>query len=114
MHIKTGSGCRFDLQIHAKTIVSNIFSSEEYKYLQASYGIEKSAKSDQVIVPVVASVSERKEVSNKVHPMAVPDDETNNIQILVAEDSDICIKVMRTQIAALNLTARTNFLISGD
>ena len=46
--------------------------------------------------------------------MAVPDDEANNIQILIAEDSDICIKVMRTQIAALNLTARTNFLISGD
>lgn len=36
------------------------------------------------------------------------------MQILIAEDSEICAKVLRSQISLLEMTSRTQFFVSGD
>ena len=43
-----------------------------------------------------------------------PPDSQEKPKILIAEDSEVCMKVLKDQISALGLDSKTDFFVSGD
>ena len=115
-YVKAPGSCIFEFKLLAKTIEANIFTSHEYKFLKVSFGFEKGADgSDEMLVPIVdPSSNEKRGQLNRIHPSYPGQTNHNKTSILIAEDSEICQKVLMSQIQSLGLMDQTAFFVSGD
>lgn len=107
LYVRMPVGCRFDFQFHAKVIESNILTSLEYEFLQASYGFGSELGSAKMKInnsKVVPFYCDRENLGTG----------TDKVTILIAEDSEICQEVLRGQIYELDLKEKTEFFVSGD